>query len=75
MTDQSGNLMAFLESLTTIEDALTQGRRKKLNREKIGEFILAFDESKRVLSVIAREKRRSRQSPTLQEEHMIHRYL
>ncbi|KAG1778913.1 hypothetical protein EV702DRAFT_1093073 [Suillus placidus] len=55
-TDRSGNLMVFLESLTAIEGALTQGRGKKLNREKIGEFVLAFDESKRVLSVIAREK-------------------
>ncbi|KAG1725513.1 hypothetical protein EDB19DRAFT_1644008 [Suillus lakei] len=54
--DQSGNLMVFLESLTAIEGALTRGRGKKLNREKIGEFILAFDESKRLLSVIAREK-------------------
>jgi hypothetical protein len=48
--------MVFLESLTAIEGALSQGRGKKLNREKIGDFVLAFDESKRVLSVIAREK-------------------
>ncbi|KAG1725515.1 hypothetical protein EDB19DRAFT_1643996 [Suillus lakei] len=54
--DRTGNLMVFLESLTAIEGALTQGRGKKLNREKTGEFILAFDESKRLLSVIAREK-------------------
>ncbi|KAG1720811.1 hypothetical protein EDB19DRAFT_1646869 [Suillus lakei] len=54
--DRTGNLMVFLENLTAIEGALTQGRGKKLNREKIGEFILAFDESKRLLSVIAREK-------------------
>ncbi|KAG0701346.1 hypothetical protein DFH29DRAFT_990130 [Suillus ampliporus] len=56
-TDRSGNLMVFLERLTAIEGALTQSRGKKLNRDKIGEFILAFDESKRVLSVVTtREK-------------------
>ncbi|KAG1809694.1 uncharacterized protein BJ212DRAFT_1484392 [Suillus subaureus] len=55
-TDRYGNLMVFLESLHAIEGALTQGRGKKLNRDKIGEFILAFDESKRLLSVVAREK-------------------
>ncbi|KAG1848075.1 hypothetical protein DFJ58DRAFT_729977 [Suillus subalutaceus] len=55
-TDRHGNLMVFLESLHAIEGALNQGRGKKLNRDKIGEFILAFDESKRLLSVVAREK-------------------
>lgn len=48
--------MVFLESLNAIEGALTLGRGKKLNRDKIGEFILAFDESKRLLSVVARDK-------------------
>ncbi|KAG1809692.1 uncharacterized protein BJ212DRAFT_1379102 [Suillus subaureus] len=57
MTDRSGNLTVYLEHLTAIEGALTHGsRRKKLYRDKIGEFILAFDESKRVLSVVATEK-------------------
>ncbi|KAG2116835.1 hypothetical protein DEU56DRAFT_984883 [Suillus clintonianus] len=55
-TDRSGNLMVYLESLTALEGALKQGRGKRLNRDKIGDFILAFDESKRVLSVVAREK-------------------
>ncbi|KAG1840861.1 hypothetical protein C8R48DRAFT_739797 [Suillus tomentosus] len=55
-TDRHGNLMVFLESLHAIEGALAQSRGKKLNRDKIGEFILAFDESKRLLSVVAREK-------------------
>ncbi|KAG2136644.1 hypothetical protein DEU56DRAFT_356200 [Suillus clintonianus] len=54
--DRSGHLMVYLESLTTIEGALNRGRGKRLNRDKIGDFILAFDESKRVLSVVAREK-------------------
>jgi hypothetical protein len=57
MTDRFGNLTVYLEHLTAIEGALTHGSRgKKLYRDKIGEFILAFDESKRVLSVVATEK-------------------
>ncbi|KIK38061.1 hypothetical protein CY34DRAFT_773550, partial [Suillus luteus UH-Slu-Lm8-n1] len=44
-TDRYGNLLVFLESLNAIEGALTLGRGKKLNRHKICEFILAFDES------------------------------
>ncbi|OJA14299.1 hypothetical protein AZE42_01566 [Rhizopogon vesiculosus] len=55
-TDQSGNLTVFLETLTAIEFALARDCGKKLNRDKIGDFILAFDESKRILCVIAREK-------------------
>ncbi|KAG2136636.1 hypothetical protein DEU56DRAFT_857679 [Suillus clintonianus] len=56
-TDRSGNLTVYLEHLTAIEGALAHGGRgKKLNRDKIGEFVLAFDESKRVLSVVATEK-------------------
>jgi hypothetical protein len=46
-----------LEHLNAIEGALTHGGRGKyLHRDKIGEFVLAFDESKRVLSVVATEK-------------------
>ncbi|KAG2116832.1 hypothetical protein DEU56DRAFT_984881 [Suillus clintonianus] len=56
-TDRFGNLTVYLERLTAIEGALAIGSRgKKLNRDKIGEFILAFDESKRVLTVVATEK-------------------
>ncbi|OAX36473.1 hypothetical protein K503DRAFT_802014, partial [Rhizopogon vinicolor AM-OR11-026] len=55
-TDQSGNLTVFLETLTAIESALARDCGKKLNRDKIGDFILAFDESKRILCIIAREK-------------------
>jgi len=56
-TDRFGNLTVYLEHLTAIEGALAHGGRgKKLNRDKIGEFVLAFDESKRVLSVVATEK-------------------
>ncbi|KAG1838821.1 hypothetical protein DFJ58DRAFT_860833 [Suillus subalutaceus] len=50
-------LLATTDRLHAIEGALTHwGRGKKLNRDKIGEFILAFDESKRLLSVVARER-------------------
>lgn len=56
-TDQFGNLTVYLEHLTAIEGALVHGGRgKKLNSDKIGKFVLAFDESKRVLSVVATEK-------------------
>jgi hypothetical protein len=59
-TDLSGNLTVYLEHLTAIEGALVHGGHgKKLNSDKIGKFVLAFDESKRVLSVVATEKVRS----------------
>ena len=55
-TDRVGNLTVNLEHLTTIENALIRDSGKKLNRNKIGEFVLAFDESKRTLSIVATEK-------------------
>ncbi|KAG1731285.1 hypothetical protein EDB19DRAFT_1881018 [Suillus lakei] len=56
-TDRSGNMTVYLERVTAIDGALAHGGRgKKLNRDKIGEFVLAFDEVKRVLSVVATEK-------------------
>ncbi|KAG1805444.1 uncharacterized protein BJ212DRAFT_1391820 [Suillus subaureus] len=56
-TDRFGSLTVYLEHLTAIEGALVHGGRgKKLNSDKIGEFVLAFDESKCVLSVVATEK-------------------
>ncbi|KAG1723067.1 hypothetical protein EDD22DRAFT_790202, partial [Suillus occidentalis] len=56
-TDRLGNLTVYLEHFTAIESALVHGGRgKKLNSDKIGKFIIAFDESKRVLSVVATEK-------------------
>jgi len=59
-TDRFGNLTVYLEHLTAIEGALARGSRgKRLNRDKIGEFVLAFDESMHMLSVIATEKVRS----------------
>ncbi|KAG1809706.1 uncharacterized protein BJ212DRAFT_1448752 [Suillus subaureus] len=56
-TDRFGNLTVYLEHLTAIDGALARGSRgKRLNRDKIGEFVLAFDESRHILSVIATEK-------------------
>ncbi|KAG1818857.1 hypothetical protein EV424DRAFT_1619340 [Suillus variegatus] len=55
--DGFGSLTVYLEHLTAIEGALVHGGRgKKLHSNKIGEFVLAFDESKHVLSVVATEK-------------------
>ena len=57
MADRVGNLSVYLESLTAIDGAISQGRRKVLNRERIGQdFVLAFDESKRMLSVVSSDK-------------------
>lgn len=59
-TDRVGNLTVYLEHLTAIDNALAHGGRgKRLNRDKIGEFVLAFDESKLMLGVVATEKVRS----------------
>ncbi|OAX35069.1 hypothetical protein K503DRAFT_868508 [Rhizopogon vinicolor AM-OR11-026] len=56
-TNRVGDLTVYLERLTAIEGALTHsGHGKKLNREKIGDFVLAFEESKRMLSIVVTEK-------------------
>ena len=57
MTDRLGNLSVYHESLTAIDGAVSRGRAKMLNRERIGQdFALAFDESKRMLSVVSSDK-------------------
>ncbi|KAI6101018.1 hypothetical protein EDD16DRAFT_1495813, partial [Pisolithus croceorrhizus] len=57
VTDRIGNLMVYLDHLTAIEAAITRGRGETLNREKIGQdFVLAFDESKRMLSIASSDK-------------------
>ncbi|KAG6331499.1 hypothetical protein ID866_7590 [Astraeus odoratus] len=57
VADRPGNLTVYLEHLTAIDPAITRGRGKALNREKIGqEFVLAFDESKRMLSIVSSDK-------------------
>jgi len=55
-TDRVGNLTVNLEHLNAIENVLLRDSGKKLNRDKIGEFLLAFDESKRMLGIVATEK-------------------
>ncbi|KIJ61776.1 hypothetical protein HYDPIDRAFT_115606 [Hydnomerulius pinastri MD-312] len=55
--DRTGNLLIFLDNLAAMENAIDRGRAKILHRDKIGqEFMLAFDESKRMLAVVASEK-------------------
>ncbi|KAF9231528.1 hypothetical protein BU15DRAFT_34482, partial [Melanogaster broomeanus] len=57
VVDRGGNLLLFLEHLTGIENAIGRERGKLLHRDKIGEkFLLAFDESKLMLSVVSCEK-------------------
>lgn len=56
--DRRGDLAIYLESLAVIHGAVERHRpRKTLKRDKIGtDFLLAFDESKRMLSVCASTK-------------------
>ncbi|KAF9233644.1 hypothetical protein BU15DRAFT_90252 [Melanogaster broomeanus] len=57
MIDRTGNLLLYLDNLAAIENAIDRGRAKILHRDKIRhEFLLAFDESKRMLGVVACEK-------------------
>ncbi|KAF8548835.1 hypothetical protein OG21DRAFT_670471 [Imleria badia] len=43
--------------LEGMDSAIAQGRRKQLNREKVGqEFLLAYDESKKMLAVVSSQK-------------------
>jgi hypothetical protein len=56
--DRTGNFLVFLEELSAIEGAIIRQRHKKLlNRDKIGQdFVLAFDETRRMLAVCASTK-------------------
>ena len=57
ITDRTGNLNVYLESLAGMDAAISRGRGKPLNREKIGqEFLLAYDESKKMLAVVSSDK-------------------
>ena len=57
ITDHTGNLNVYLESLAGMDAAISRGRGKPLNREKIGqEFLLAYDESKKMLAVVSSDK-------------------
>ncbi|KAF9232513.1 hypothetical protein BU15DRAFT_67382 [Melanogaster broomeanus] len=57
VADRVGNLTVYLEGLAGMDGAIHHGRGKALNREKIGQdFILAYDESKRILGVVSSDK-------------------
>ena len=57
VVDRTGNLNVYLESLAGMDAAISRGRGKSLNREKIGEvFLLAYDESKKMLAVVSSDK-------------------
>ncbi|KAI6101022.1 hypothetical protein EDD16DRAFT_1716799 [Pisolithus croceorrhizus] len=57
VSDRIGNLIVYLDHLTAINAAIARGRGKSLNREKIGQdFVLAFDESKRMLGIVSSDK-------------------
>ncbi|KAI5994326.1 hypothetical protein EDD15DRAFT_2432753 [Pisolithus albus] len=57
VSDRTGNLMVYLDPLTTIDAAIARRRGKSLNREKIGQdFVLAFNESKRMLGIVSSDK-------------------
>ncbi|KAF9220065.1 hypothetical protein BS17DRAFT_739840 [Gyrodon lividus] len=54
VTDRHGNLCIYYESLTSIDGAISRGTGKQMHGSKIGQnFLLAFDESKRMLCVVA----------------------
>ncbi|KAF8548836.1 hypothetical protein OG21DRAFT_1448641 [Imleria badia] len=57
VADRAGNLNIYLERLEAMDGAITRNRGKPLNREKIGqEFLLAYDESKKMLAVVSLDK-------------------
>ena len=61
ISDRVGNLSVYLERLEVIDGAIARGRAKQLNREKIGQkFLLAYDESKKILAVVSSDKVRLR---------------
>jgi hypothetical protein len=54
VVDRAGNLLIFLEPFSAMDGAVKRDRPKTLHRDKIGhDFLLAFDESKRMLAVCA----------------------
>lgn len=56
--DCQEEIRIYLDRIDAIENAVLSGRlTKKLHRHKIGnDFILAFDETKRMLAVCATDK-------------------
>jgi hypothetical protein len=57
IADRTGNLTVYLDGLAEVDGAIWRGRGKALNREKIGQdFLLAYDESKRMLGVVSSDR-------------------
>ena len=57
VADRAGNLIIYLDQLAGMDGAIARGRGKQLNREKIGQdFLLAYDELKKMLAVVSSEK-------------------
>ena len=57
VTDRAGNLLVYFDGLTAMAGSITRRHAKHLNREKIGqEFLLAYDESKKLLAVVSSDK-------------------
>ena len=60
VTDPAGNLDIYFDFLAAIAGCISHGRRKRLNREKVGQdFLLACDESKKMLAVVSSDKVRT----------------
>jgi hypothetical protein len=57
VADRAGNLSVYLDRLEGMDGTIVRCRGKPLNREKIGqEFLLAYDESKKMLAVVSSDK-------------------
>lgn len=57
VADRAGNLTVYLEGLAGMDGAIVRHCGKQLNREKIGqEFLLAYDELKKMLAVVSSDK-------------------
>jgi hypothetical protein len=57
VTDRAGNLFVYFDGLAAMAGAITRRHGKSLNREKIGQdFLLAYDESKKLLAVVSSDK-------------------
>lgn len=61
IADRAGHLSVYLERLTAMDGAIARGSGKRLDRGKIGQqLLLAYDESKKTLAVVASDKVRLR---------------
>lgn len=57
VTDRYGRVFIYLDSLAGMDGAIKRNKHKVLHRDKMGqEFLLAYDESKRMLALCASTK-------------------